>query len=96
MPAEPQEYANNAVREMPWQKQKRENVFYLGVSQAEGHREAIPVLQKTSLNSQARSSAVAVQVQETSVPLACSTKGKEEKGYLTGDISLRVNPNYWE
>jgi len=80
MPAEPQEYANNAAREMPQQKQERENVFHLGVSQTEGPQEATPALQKTGLNSQARSCAVAVWVQEASVPLAHSTKGKEEKG----------------
>lgn len=93
--------------EMPQQKQKRENSFYLGVSQIEGHQEVIPTLQKTSLNSQARSSAAAVWVQEILVPLTHSTKGKKEKGWkgkkgkeekgsLTGNIFLRVNPNYWE
>lgn len=66
--------------EMPQQKQKRQNVFYLGFSQIEGHQEAIPVLQKAGLSSQARSSTGAVWVQETSVPLAHSTKGKQEKG----------------
>lgn len=63
MPAEPQEYGNNAVRNTTTEAEEIEYVLS-GVSKIEGHQEGIPMLQKISLNSQARFSTAAVLIQE--------------------------------
>lgn len=55
-------------------------MFYLGVSQIEGHQEGIPVLQKISLNSQARFSTAAVWIQEDLCSAGTFHKTQRRKG----------------